>query len=88
MGRQREIMSQDVSYDVYIKLGVDHMGRPKFSDAIAHFREQSNAVAYKRRLEARGETVHVHKNSVYDLSEAAKEDWFSDSEREDHPGDG
>ena len=33
-------MSQDASYDVYVKLGVDHMGRPEFSDALAHFREE------------------------------------------------
>ncbi len=53
-------MNQDVSYDVYVMLGVDHMGRPEFSDAIAHFSEQRYALAYKRQLEAQGVTVHIH----------------------------
>ncbi len=74
----QEGLSQDVSYDVYVKLGVDHMGRPEFSDAIAHFSKQHNAVTYKRQLEARGETVHVQKSTVYDLSEATKAKWFMD----------
>lgn len=39
--------SQDASYYVCVKLGVDHMGRPQFSDALAHFSERRNAVAYK-----------------------------------------
>src|SRR3712207_7615978 len=47
----QEALSQDVSYDVCVKLGVDHMGRSEFSDAIAHLREQLNAVTYKRQLE-------------------------------------
>jgi hypothetical protein len=72
---RQERLTQDVSYDVYVKLGVDHMGRPEFSDAIAHFREQDNAVAYKRQLEARGETVHVHESAFYGFSEAEKEDY-------------
>jgi hypothetical protein len=71
-----EGLSQDVSYGVYVKLSVDHMGKPEFSDAIAHFREQRNAVTYKRRLEARGETVHVQKSTVYDFSEAKKSEGF------------
>jgi len=79
---RQERLTQDVSYDVYVKLGVDHMGRPEFSDAIAHFKEQDNAVAYKRQLEARGETVHVHKSAIYGFSEAEKEEWFVDYEPE------
>jgi hypothetical protein len=79
--------SQDASYDVCVKLGVDHMGRPQFSDAIVHFSERRNAVAYKSELEARGETVHVHKCSVYNLSEAAKKEWFMDYEPKAHPAD-
>jgi hypothetical protein len=75
-----EGLSRDVSYDVYVKLGVDHMGRPEFSDAVAHFREQRNTVTYKRRLEARGETVHVQKSTVYDFSETTKAEWFMDYE--------
>jgi hypothetical protein len=75
----RERVSQDVSYDVYVKLGVDHMGRPEFSESIAHFREQSNAVAYKRQ-EVRGKTVNIHKTTVYDLSETAKAERFMDCE--------
>ena len=76
----QEGLSQDVSYDVYVKLGVDHMGRPEFSDTIAHFSKQHNAVTYKRQLEARGETVHVQKSTVYDLSETTKAKWFMDYE--------
>ncbi len=79
--------SQDASYDVCVKLGVDHMGRPEFSDAIARFSERRNAVAYKRWLEARGETVHVHKRAVYNLSEAAKKEWFMDYEPKSSPTD-
>ena len=73
-------LSQDVCYDVCVKVDVDHMGRSEFSEPIARFREQRNAVAYMRRLEARGETVHVHKSAVYDLSEAVKEKWYRDYE--------
>jgi hypothetical protein len=46
----------------------------------AHFREQRNAVTYKRQLEARGETVHVQKSTVYAFSEATKAEWFMDYE--------
>jgi hypothetical protein len=84
---KQEGLSQDVSYDVYVKLGVDHMGRPEFSDAIAHFREQRNAVTYKRQLEARGETVHVQKSTVYDFSEATKAKWFIDYEPKAPPAE-
>ena len=83
----QEGLNQDVSYDVYVMLGVDHMGRPEFSDAIAHFREQRNAVTYKRRLEARGETVHVQKSFVYDFSEAKKSEWFIDYEPKAPPAE-
>jgi hypothetical protein len=85
MGQDR--LSQDVSYDVYVKLGVDHMGRPEFSDAIGHFREQRNAITYKRQLEARGETVHVQKTTVYDFSEATKAEWFMDYEPKAPPAE-
>jgi hypothetical protein len=61
---RQEALSQDVGYDACVKLGVDHMERSEFSDAIAHLREQLNAVTYKRQLEARGETVHIQKNTV------------------------
>ena len=47
-------MSGQVSYDVYVKKGVDQMGREEFGEAVAHFVERSNAVALKRRLVARG----------------------------------
>ena len=66
------------SYDVYVKSGVDELGREEFEPAVAHFVERSNAVALKRRLEARGDTVHVERSTVYGLSEAEKEVWFSD----------
>jgi hypothetical protein len=75
-GRGR--LSQEVSYDVYVKDSVDGMGRDEFGEAVAHFVERSNAVALKRRLEARGETVRVERSTVYDLSEVGKEAWFSD----------
>lgn len=76
----QEGLNHDVSYDVYVKLGVDHMGTPEFSDPIAHFSKKHNAVTYKRQLEARGETVHVQKSTVYDLSDATKAKWFMDYE--------
>jgi hypothetical protein len=82
---RQERLGQDVSYDVYVKLGVDYMGRPEFSDAIAHFRKRHNAVAYKRQLEARSETVHIHKSTIYSFSEAEKEEWFMDYEPETPP---
>lgn len=74
-------MSDEVSYDVYVKNGVDRLGRDEFGEAVAHFMERSNAVALKRRLEARGETVRVERTSVHGLSEAAKDAWFSDYSR-------
>jgi hypothetical protein len=71
-------LSQEASYDVYVKSGVDELGREEFGPAVAHFVERTNAVALKRRLEARGDTVHVERSTVYGLSEAEKEAWFSD----------
>lgn len=71
-------MSQEASYDVYVKRSVDGLGRDEFGPAVAHFVERGNAVALKRRLEARGDTVHVERSTVYGLSEAEKEAWFSD----------
>ena len=71
-------MSGEVSYDVYVKKGVDQMGRDEFSEAVAHFVERNNAVALKRRLVARGEMVHVVRRVVYGLSEEEKERRFSD----------
>ena len=74
-------MNWEVSYDVYIKEGVDSMGRDEFSEAVAHFVERDNAVALKRRLVARRETVHVVRNVVHGLSEEDKERRFSDYSR-------
>ena len=71
-------MSQEASYDVYVKNDVDKLGRGEFGPAVAHFIERENAVALKRRLEARGEKVRVERSTVYGLSEAEKETWFSD----------
>ena len=73
--------SQETSYDVYVKGGADMLGREEFGPAVAHFMDRNNAVALKRRLEARGERVHVERSTVYDLSERAKEAWFSDYSR-------
>jgi hypothetical protein len=78
MAGRRGHLSQEVSYDVYVKDSVDGMGRDEFGEAVAHFVERSNAVALKRRLEARGETVRVERSTVYGLSEAGKKAWFSD----------
>jgi hypothetical protein len=72
------VMSAEASYDVYVKNGVDSMGRDVFGIAVAHFVVRDNAVALKRRLEARGETVHVERSVVHGLSEAEKERRFSD----------
>jgi pyruvate/2-oxoglutarate dehydrogenase complex dihydrolipoamide acyltransferase (E2) component len=74
-------VSGEVSYDVYVKGGVDSMGRDEFSEAVAHFVERRNAVALKRRLVARGETVHVERSVVHGLSEEEKERRFSDYAR-------
>jgi hypothetical protein len=71
-------MSEEVSYDVYVKKDVDYMGRGEFGEAMAHFVERSNAVALKRRLIARGETVRVERSLVHGLSEEEKERRFSD----------
>ena len=43
------------------------MGRGEFGEAVAHFVERSNAVALKRRLVARGETVRVERSLVRPL---------------------
>jgi hypothetical protein len=75
------LSQEEPSYDVYVKGGVDGLGRDEFGAAVAHFMDCNNAVALKRRLESRGEKVRVEKNIVYDLSEAEKEAWFSDYSR-------
>jgi hypothetical protein len=75
------LVSGEISYDVYVKEGVDPMGRDEFGEAVAHFVERDNAVALKRRLVARGETVHVEKSFVHGLSEEEKERRFSDYSR-------
>ena len=74
-------LSQEISYDVYVESGIDLLGPDDFGPAVAHFVERGNAVALKRRLEARGQKVHVERSTVYDLSEAEKEVWFSDYSR-------
>jgi hypothetical protein len=74
-------VSGEVSYDVYVKGGVDSMGREEFGVAVAHFVERRNAVALKRRLVARGETVLVERSVVHGLSEEEKERRFSDYAR-------
>jgi hypothetical protein len=74
-------MSGEVSYDVYVKKGVDQMGRDELGEAVAHFVARNNAVSLKRRLVARGEMVHVVRRVVHDLSEEEKERRFSDYSR-------
>ena len=74
-------MNGEVSYDVYVEEGVDSLGRDEFSKAVAHFVERNNAVALKRRLVARGETVRVERSVVHGLSEEDKERRFSDYSR-------
>jgi hypothetical protein len=75
------LSQEEPSYDVYVKGGVDGLGRDEFGAAVAHFMDCNNAVALKRRLEARGEKVRVERSTVYGLSEAEKEAWFSDYSR-------
>ena len=75
------LVSGQISYDVYVKEGVDPMGRDEFGAAVAHFIERDNALTLKRRLVARGETVHVEKSFVHGLSEEEKERRFSDYSR-------
>ena len=74
-------MSGEVSYDVYVKKDVDYIGGDEFGEAVAHFVERSNAVALKRRLVARGETVRVERSLVHGISEEEKEKRFSDYSR-------
>ena len=74
-------MSEEASYDVYVRVSVDLLGRDEFGEAVAHFLERDNAVALKRRLEARGESVRIEKGVVHGLSESGKESWFSDYSR-------
>ena len=76
-----QLVSGQVSYDVYIKEGVDQMGREEFGEAVAHFVERGNAVALKRRLVARGERVHVVRGVAHGLSEEEMERRFSDYHR-------
>jgi hypothetical protein len=71
-------VSGQTSYDVYVKGSVDPMVRDEFGEAVAHFVERGNAVALKRRLVERGETVHVVRNVVHGLTEAEKKRRFSD----------
>jgi hypothetical protein len=71
-------VSGQASYDVYVKSGLDPMGRDEFGEAVAHFVERGNAVALKRRLVARGESVHVVRNVVHGLTETEKKKRFSD----------
>ena len=78
MDRVGRELSNEASYDGYVKGGVDRLGKDEFGTAVAHFVERSNAVALKRRLEARGDTVHVEKSTVHGLSEKEKLAWFSD----------
>jgi hypothetical protein len=57
------------------------MGRDEFGEAFAHFVELDNAVALKRRLVARGETVRAERSIVHGLSEEEKARRFSDYSR-------
>jgi hypothetical protein len=76
------VMSAEASYDVYVKkAGVHSMGRDVFGEAVAHFVERDNAVALKRRLVTRGETVLIERSLVHGLSEAEKERHYSDYSR-------
>jgi hypothetical protein len=74
-------VSGQASYDVYVKKGVDSMGRDAFGEPVARFVERDNAVALKRQLVARGRTVHIEKSVVHGLSEEEKESRFSDYHR-------
>ena len=48
MDRAGRRLSRETSYDVYVKGGVDKLGRDEFSPAVAHFMDRNNAVALKR----------------------------------------
>ena len=75
------LVSGQASYDVYVKKGVDPMGRNEFGEPAAHFVERDNSVALKRQLVARGRTVRIEKSLVHGLSEKEKESRFSDYHR-------
>ena len=74
-------MSGRASYDVYVKRGVDPMGRDELGEAVARFAERGNPVALERRLASRGEMVHIERRMVHGLSEEEKERLFSDYRR-------
>jgi hypothetical protein len=74
-------VSTEVSYYVYVKQGVDSIGRDDYGEAVTHFVERNNAVALKRRLVARGEMVRVERSVVHGLSEKETERWYSDYHR-------
>ncbi len=73
---------EDVSYDVYVKIGENPSGHERWSGAIAHFQQESNAREYQRYLEARGEIVYVRRETVEGFSETVKAAWFADYEPE------
>ncbi len=77
-------MGPDTSFDVYVKIGEDRAGEDEFGEAVAHFRQEHNALEYARRLEARGETVRVARSTLYDASETMKESWYADYDRGDY----
>jgi hypothetical protein len=67
------------SYDVYIKIGENWAGQDQWSDGpIAHFKEERNALKFKRQLEAQGQTAHVEKSTIQGLSEVTRSVWFAD----------
>ena len=66
-------VSQEVSYDVYVKTGVNRAGEDVFGKAVAHFRKEGNAKDFAWKLEMQGETVHVQQSMLFDASETVKE---------------
>lgn len=75
-------MGEEVSYDVYVRVGENASGHDRWRGAIAHFQQEENAREYQSFLEAMGETVHVQRATIEGFSETVKAAWFADYDPE------
>jgi hypothetical protein len=73
---------EEVSYDVYVKIGEHPSRHDRWSGAIAHFQQERNAREYQRFLEAMGEVVYVRRETVEGFSETVRAAWFADYDPE------
>jgi len=64
-------------YEVSVRVRVNRAGEDVWSDPVAYFLHEHNALAMKRQLEARGETARVHPYRFTYMDESQKQ-IFSD----------